>query len=254
MLSARAHTVGGTMRKYVLTDPDGRTPKGLKLAPGKFIEQLGSGKDLLQRLGDCCGDTPLVAVLLSPFSTRPGSRLFQINCWKVSVDPREAQSYTVVKEVRPVPAVTLEQKIRFALLALSKVYKQKDFAAWARSWLAGEDRSPSAARAQRESSEREIAASAGLESLAAWSEGGSSDTQFTERMAHLAQAVRHTAAAAELATKNPPETDQAAEALAQAFAHLCRAGQPLDLAALAEEAVGSTAPQAVRTGEQATRH
>lgn len=227
------------MRKYILTDPNGLTPKGQKLQPGKFIEAAHQGKDLLTRLGDCCCDDPLVAVLTSPLSaTSPGCRLFQINCWKVGADPRQAQAYTVVKEIKPVPQVTLEQKIRFALLVITAVYKNKDYAQWAEGWLAGSDRSLATAQAQRRAAEREIQAAEGLETLAAWGEAGGRDAELAARLDHLAHAALHVARAAEYAAHTPPEVGKASLELAQGLARVLQARQAIDLAPLAEKALG----------------
>lgn len=226
------------MRKYILTDPNGLTPKGQKLQPGKFIEAAHQSKDLLSRIGDCCCDDPLVAVLISPLSANPGCRLFQINCWKVGVDPQQAQTYTVVKEIKPVPQVSLEQKISFALLVMMAVYKNKEYAKWAEGWLAGRDRSLETAQAQRRTAEREIQAAEGLETLAAWGEAGGRDAELAARLDHLAHAALHVARAAEHAAHTPPEVGKASLELAQGLARVFQARQAIDLAPLAEKALG----------------
>ncbi len=226
------------MRKYVLTDQNGLTPKGQKLQPGKLIEEAHKGKDLLTRLGDCCCDDPLVAVLTSPLSTGPGGcRLFQINCWKVGIDPRQVQSYTVVKEVKPVPPVTLAQKISFALLVMREVYKHKDYAKWAEGWLAGRDRSLATAQTQRRAAEHEIQAAEDLRTLAAWGESGN-DVKLAARLDHLTHAALHIARAAEYAAHTPPEVGKASQELARGLARVFQSGQEIDLALLAKKAVG----------------
>lgn len=226
------------MRKYVLTDRDGQTPKGEKLVPGKLIEDGRSGKDLLARLGACCCDDPLVAALVSPLASENGARMFQINCWKVSADPAQAQMYTVVKEVTPVPQVTVEQKLAFALLVLLQLYKHKDFQVWVHRWLSGEDRSANAAQIMRRFAEHELEAADGLEMLAAWGEAGGSDTETAKDMDRLVHGVVYTARAAELMSLNQPDARQAVEALAQAFAAILPYAGRVDLAALAERASG----------------
>lgn len=228
------------MRKYVLTDPDGLTPKGEKLEPGKLVEDARSGKDLLARLGACCCDSPLVAALVSPLPT-DGTRMFQINCWKVSADPAQTQTYTVIKEVAPVPRVTLEHKLAFALLALLEVYKNKDFQVWAQGWLSGQDRSFTAAQTMRRLAERELAAADGLEVLAAWGEAGGSDTETAKDMDRLAHGVLYATRAVELMSLSRPDARQALEALAQAFAVIMQYAGRIDPAALAEQATGGDA-------------
>jgi hypothetical protein len=226
------------MRKYVLTDPDGSTSRGEKLEPGKLIEDARSGKDLLARLGACCCDSPLVAALVSPLATADGARMFQINCWKVSADSDQAQMYTVVKEVTPVPQVTPGQKLAFALLVLLQAYKNKDFQVWAHGWLSGEDRSSNAAQTMRRLAEHELEAADGLEVLAAWGEAGGSDTETAKDMDRLAHGVLHAARAAELMSLSRPDVRQAVEALAQAFTAIMQYAGRVDLAALAEKATG----------------
>lgn len=229
------------MRKYALTDPDGSTPKGERLEPGKFIEDARSGKDLLARLGAYCGDSPLVAALVSPLATEDGARMFQINRWKVSADPTQAQMYTVVKEVTPVPRVTLEQKLAFALLVLLQVYKNKNFQVWAQRRLSGEDRSFNAAQTMRHLAERELAAADDLEVLAAWGVAGGSDTETAKDMDRLAHGVLHAARAAELLSLSRPDARQAGEELMQAFAAIMQYAGRIDLAALAKQATGGEA-------------
>ncbi len=222
------------MRKYVLTDAAGYTASKQKLVSGKFIHNTQSTKDLLTRIADCCCSTPLLAALVSPF-TAPQAKLFMINRWNVSADQISAQSYTVVQEVTPAPAVALDQKLDFAIALIRHAYANSDFRHWAEKWLAGTDRSAASARATRKAIEQERDAAEGLAALAAWGELGTNDTDaIDDQAARAVQVVK----AAELIASKPIDADQAAQMLARALADIERVVAPADLARLMQEVVG----------------
>jgi len=213
------------MRSYVLTDAQGRTASGVKLEPGRFVQQADAIKQLASRLADSCCDTPLLAALVSPFPASQ-AKMFMINCWNVAVDPNNAQSYTVVKEMIPVPAVNLEQKLTFALLVLKEMCPNAEFRAWAGNWLSDEDRSARAAAAAREGAEKELHAD-------------------VER-------VRHVARAAEIAASGG-DIEGFAE-IAKALSGLRGFAPNLNLGVLAERVAGATADFAEFESRSASAH
>src|SRR3990172_5964623 len=53
---------------------------------------------------------------------------------------------TTLRQI-PLPEITIEQRIKFAIFCTLDVYKEKSFIQWANDWLSGKDRSSAAARA-----------------------------------------------------------------------------------------------------------
>jgi hypothetical protein len=229
------------MRKYVITNATGHTPSGVKLEPGKYIQNPRSKENLMVRLSDCSGDTPLVAALLSPVAASK-AKMFAVNCWNVAVDPAQPQSYTVVKEVAPVPEVHLEQKLWFAIAIMRAVYKNGDFRRWADKWLSGEDRGAASAQTLRHAIEKELEAGSDLDALTAWGETGGDDERIVHKLDALAQRVMHVLQAVDLAGAHPPKEDKAALEIAVALAHVDEFGKRVDLASFAEQAVSGMVP------------
>jgi hypothetical protein len=132
---------------YKLTDGDGQTRGGTQWGPG--VSHSGTGE------GELCGpgwihayEHPLIAVLLNPihadFKTprlweaegEVGLRDGQIKCG--------CKTLTTVREI-PLPAITTEMRVRFAILCAKEVCACRSWNAWADRWLSGEDRSEAAA-------------------------------------------------------------------------------------------------------------
>ena len=220
------------MRKYVLTDADGITALGHKLEPGKLVQDTRQKVDLMSKLIGCGSDTPLLATLISSLPAEQ-ARLFQINCWTVSVDPRQPSSYTVVKEVRPVPSVVLEHKLAFGLHVFMAFASDRDFKRWAKSWLDETDRSPETAKALLTTEEVERRASGELEALTAWGETGTDDTlghdhdELAERCGHLIRAA--------IVYPDQSKSDDVAQMVSLALGDLATVAGKVNLEALAEQ-------------------
>lgn len=125
------------MKRYVVTDAEGRAAVGRVISPGKFVRQ--NQADLLKQVGPCCANSPDVAMMLG--GTDSGAaRLFMVECFGVDTP---AISYTVLKEVDPPHRPTPFQKLAFAVLTLSRAVRGKEplFTRWADDWLANKDRS-----------------------------------------------------------------------------------------------------------------
>lgn len=221
------------MRKYIFTSADGQTAQGQQLAPGKFIHRDKQTREVLTRINACCGDTPLLAVLLSPFPSATG-KLFQINCWNISVDPKHADSYTVIKEVNSSLKVTLEDKMRFALTAIRRNYRNHDFSQWSEGWIAGVDRARATTEAMLAKLHTEQKANDELGELTAWGETGSDDTALVHKMDEQMHSVVHVLHAAVQMADGAPE-EQVGRELAAALGDPSLLGGREALAALADQ-------------------
>ena len=134
---------------YKLTDSCGKTHNGTQWWPG--VSHSGTGD------GGLCGpgwihayEHPLIAVLLNPIHA-----IFQNpRLWEAEgeVGLRDGQikcgckTLTTVREI-PLPAVTTEMRVRFAILCAKEVCADFSWNAWADRWLSGEDRTQAAAEA-----------------------------------------------------------------------------------------------------------
>ena len=151
---------------YKLTDRDGQTWGGTQWGPG--VSHSGTGK------GELCGpgwihayEHPLIAVLMNPIHARfKNPRLWEA---EGEVGLRNGQlkcgckTLTTIREI-PLPAVTTEMRVRFAILCAKEVCADLPWNAWADRWLSGEDRSEAADAAAAAWSARAARARA-----AAWS-------------------------------------------------------------------------------------
>ena len=127
---------------YKLTDRDGQTRNGTQWGPG--VSHSGTGE------GELCGpgwihayEHPLIAVLMNPIHAifknprlwvaegEVGLRDGQIKCG--------CKTLTTVREI-PLPAVTTEMRVRFAILCAKEVCADPAWNAWADKWLSGGDR------------------------------------------------------------------------------------------------------------------
>ena len=135
---------------YKLTDSDMQTHNMFQWELGK--EYTTSGKGNLCSAGWLHFYThPLLAMLLNPIHADiKNPRLFMAEVGgKNKLDHGLKVGYTrgrLTKEM-PLPMVTTEQSVRFAILCALEVYDNADFIAWANKWLSGEDKTEAAAEA-----------------------------------------------------------------------------------------------------------
>jgi len=132
---------------YKLTNRDMTTYVGFRWEIGKQATASGKG-DLCGRGWLHCYSDPLLAVLLTNHADMENPRLFRAEAGGKSKHDRGLQSgYTrmaLIEEI-PVPDVTTEQRVRFAILCSLKVYHDPAYVSWAEGWLSGKDRSDDAA-------------------------------------------------------------------------------------------------------------
>jgi hypothetical protein len=132
---------------YKLTDGDGQTRGPTQWGPG--VSHSGTGE------GELCGpgwihayEHPLIAVLMNPtHADFKNPRLWEA---EGEVGLRDGQlkcgckALTTVREI-PLPSITTEMRVRFAVLCAKEVCAYPAWNAWADKWLSGGDRSEAAA-------------------------------------------------------------------------------------------------------------
>jgi hypothetical protein len=136
------------MKLYKLTDENDRTYGGCQWGEG--VEHTASGE------GDLCGHgwlhaytDPLLAALLNPIHAD-----FQNpHLWEADGDVGCSDCGLKVGCTRlrttqqiPLPEVTLEDRVRFGILAVKKVYYNPRWTEWADDWISGADRSARSAK------------------------------------------------------------------------------------------------------------
>ena len=139
------------MKLYKLTDENDQTHGGCQWGPGVTVETDGQG--------ELCGPgfthwytDPLLAVLLNPI--HGAFSLETAHLWKgegeIAVEDNGLKvgcvKATTTKRI-PLPVVTIEQCVRFAILCVLQMRTNDDFCLWADKWLTGEDQTKEAARA-----------------------------------------------------------------------------------------------------------
>ena len=210
---------------YKLTDRDGQTWGGTQWGPG--VSHSGTGE------GELCGpgwihayEHPLIAVLLNPIHANfQNPRLWEA---EGEIAIRDGQlkcgckTLTTVREI-PLPAITMEMRVRFAILCAKEVCAYPAWNAWADRWLSGGDRSEAAAGAAAEAAWAAEAAAWVAEAAvwAAWA---------------AAEAAAWAAEAAAWAARVAWAAARAAEAAARAAAARAEVGHGIDIFEIAENA------------------
>jgi hypothetical protein len=213
------------MMLYKLTDGDGKTRNDTQWGPG--VSHSGTGE------GGLCGpgwihayENPLIAVLLNPIHAD-----FQnTRMWEAEGDVglRDGQlkcgcaTLTTIREI-PLPEITTEMRVRFAILCAKDVCACSAWNAWADKWLSGKDRSAAAAAA--------AAAMAAYDAAARAAAAGAAYDAAAWAAAAAAAAAYRSARAAARASALAAET--AAWAAYRSTRSACCG---MDLAAIAEKA------------------
>lgn len=149
------------MKAYKLTDENHQTRNETQW--GENITHYTNGE------GELCGpgwlhyyNDPLLAVLLNPVHAGFLNPVLW-ECEVVGVTSTDsglkfgATELTTLRII-PIQSVTLEQRVRFAILCAQQVDKSEDFNIWAYNWLIGSDRSEQSAYAAAESARATISA------------------------------------------------------------------------------------------------
>jgi hypothetical protein len=141
---------------YKLTDEQGRTRAGedneLTWAVGVEHKTAGTGTQLCTADVIHAYEHPLIAVLMNPVHADLNPATMRLFVAEGEIVVREGQikcgvhALKIVEEI-PVPTLTIEQRIKFAILCAKTVCKDAEWNAWADKWLSGKDRSEAAAEA-----------------------------------------------------------------------------------------------------------
>jgi len=158
------------MKLYKLTDRNVQTYGGCQWGEG--VEHTASGE------GDLCDSGwlhaythPLLAVLLNPiYGNFRQARMWEAEGIVGKEDRGLEVGCTRLKTIRevPMPEVTTEQHVRFAIACTLQVYDESSFVDWAKNWLSGKDRAEASASARAEAA-AEAAASEAAEDTTWWS-------------------------------------------------------------------------------------
>jgi len=142
------------MKVYKLTDENMQTHNNFQWELNKTYVTSGEG--------ELCGpgflhsyEHPLLAVLHNPLHADfdlDTARLFEADASGTILKDNQlkmgSSSLTLIKEI-PIPVLTTEQKIKYAIYCAKEVCQNQEWNIWADKWLSGEDRSIKSAEAAR---------------------------------------------------------------------------------------------------------
>lgn len=219
---------------YKLTDGDGQTHNGTQWGHG--VSHSGTGN------GELCGpgwihayEHPLIAVLLNPMHANfQHPRLWEA---EGEVGLRDGQlkcgckTLTTLREI-PIPAVTTEMRVRFAIMCAKDVCADLAWNAWADRWLSGEDRTQASAEAARADAASEAAEGARAAARAARAMAAA---EAAEAAAEGARAAARAWARADAWAARSAAWSAAWAAVRAAYAAR-EAGAGIDIFAIAENA------------------
>ena len=139
---------------YKLTDEQGRTRAGedneLTWAVGVAHKTAGTGTRLCTADVIHAYEHPLIAVLMNTVHADFDPATMRLFVAEGEIVAREGQlkcgvhALKIVEEI-PVPVLTTEQRVKFAILCAKCVCTDVAWNAWADKWLSSEDRSAAAA-------------------------------------------------------------------------------------------------------------
>lgn len=138
------------MIKYKLLSQDMKSYKNFLWEIGATVKIEKEGNRLCSEDVFHFYDHPALAVIFNPIHAQiKNPRLFEIEVEDiVSHDGMKGgcKQATLVKEI-PIPKISLEQRVEFAIKVSLLVYTEKSYVLWAENWLNGEDRTIKAAEA-----------------------------------------------------------------------------------------------------------
>ena len=165
---------------YKLTNRDMTTHGGFRWELGKQATAPGEGELCGPGWLHCYSD-PLLAVFLNPIHANiKNPRLFRAEAGGKSKHDHGLKSgytkMTLIEEI-PMPDITTEQRVRFAILCTMKIYHDPAYVSWAEGWLSGKDRSVAAAEAAAQAT--------------AWAARASWAARAAAEAAEIAEAAAH---------------------------------------------------------------
>lgn len=133
------------MAKYILADSANHTRQGSRILPGHSTFSSQTPNNIVAQNASEIGASPLVAIMLNPWHAQLGkAKMLELHFAAISIDTSDPTIRMNVREVA-VPETTTDQKIIFALMVISAVFKNDQFNEWAEKWINGSDRSAESA-------------------------------------------------------------------------------------------------------------
>jgi len=133
------------MAKYILADSANRTRNGSRVFPGRSTFSSQASNNIVAQNASDIGASPLVAIMLNPWHAQlENPKMLELHFTSIAIDSSHPTIRMNVREVE-VPEITTDQKIIFALLTISEIYKNDQFNRWASAWISGSDRSAESA-------------------------------------------------------------------------------------------------------------
>ena len=241
---------------YKLADVGDRTMRGTQWGVG--VTHAATGDPAQGLHSDAyihAYEHPLLAVFHDPIGNNFGSAA---HLWEAESDDDEpvregpislgVRSLTTLRQI-PLPQITTEQRVRYAILCGKAVYTAEEWVTWADNWLSGADRS-------RNSIDRAVAGIAGarpiaLRLLSAAGFAGDTATYAAFSATYATNAAD--AADAGNAPKAAADAGDAANAAAHAAEH-ARRHADINLITIAMEAVSPMSPTLLPQANSSGRH
>ena len=218
-----------------LANENDQTKKGTQWGEGVTHETSGEG--------DLCGpgwlhyyEDPLLAVLHNPIHGvfNPST----MHLWEIvaeGVIKKDGQmkagcsKMTTVRRIE-IPSVTMEQRVKYAILCALEVCQEPLFVAWANKWLSGEDRSARSAESAAESAWSAWSARSVWSARSAWSAAESAWSAVeSARVTRVTRVARVAAARSARSAEAAAQAAEVAEAVSD--------GKSLDLISIARKAM-----------------
>ncbi len=224
------------MRLYKLTDEHSRTYDNTQWGENVTHAAKGRGNELCSDGVIHAYTSPILAVLCNPIHADFSDPvLWEAEGEIVASDGLKTgvKKLTTIRRI-PLPSITPEQRVKFAILSALQVEQNQTFVAWAQTWLSGQDRSKTAAKEAAETAARAAEAA----EAAAWAAGEAAwATEAARAAARAAWAAAWAAEAARAAAWAAARAAAWAARAAARAAAWAAAGTEIDFAELAEEAM-----------------
>ena len=134
---------------YKVTDANLQTRGATQWGLGVERTAPGGGELCTDRWLHAYADPVLAAMMIPIHVDYVGPRMFRADATVGRDDGTKLGCTSIVlREEVTIPAVTTEQRIRFAILCAMEVTTDPAWRRWAKRWLSGKDRSSKAARAR----------------------------------------------------------------------------------------------------------
>jgi len=128
---------------YKLTTQDMTTHGGFKWRRNQWRRAKGEGTSLCSDGVLHYHEHPALALLLNPIH----ANIYAPRLWECEIKEPVAndglksgcKSMRLTREL-PLPVITTEQRVEFAIRVMMHVYRDERFLSWAEKWLSGDDR------------------------------------------------------------------------------------------------------------------